>query len=278
MPVIRTVPRLSTPPWGGTTLAARLGKGTDPNARIGESWEVWRDNPVIGVEGRTLGDVVDLPILVKLLDTREVLSVQVHPDDAAALRLCGAPTGKAEAWVVLSAEPGARIAYGLARSLSADELRTRAVSGAIEQDLHWIEVHAGDVIDVPPGTIHAIGAGLLLYEVQQPADLTFRLYDWGRGRELHLDAAVEVALRVPTRPTARPEEIAPGRLLLIDRPAFRVERLDVARVPAVVGVGALTVIEGRVTVDGAPVAVGETVVVDGATLGGVGLLLCASAG
>ncbi len=278
MPPIRTSPRLTTPPWGGATLAAQLQKGEDRAARIGESWEVWRENPVVGRPGVVLGDLVDLPILVKLLDTREVLSVQVHPDDAAAARLCGAPSGKAEAWVVLGAEPGARIAYGLTRALSAEELRDHAMSGAIEGDLRWLEVRAGDVIDVPPGTIHAIGAGLLLYEIQQPADLTFRLYDWGRGRALHLDAAVDVATRTPVRPSARPVEVGDGRLRLIDAPQFRVDRLDVARVLGVEGVQALTVIEGAVTVDGEPVAVGETVVVRGAALGGVGLVLAATAG
>lgn len=277
MPPIRTLPRLVSPPWGGSTLAAELGKGADPTARIGESWEVWKDNVVVGEPGVRLADRVRLPILVKLLDTRAVLSVQVHPDDAAARRMLGAPSGKAEGWVVLRAEPGARIAYGLRHPLPAEDLRAHALSGAIEDDLRWIEVAAGDVIDVPPGTLHAIGAGLLLYEVQQPADLTFRLYDWGRGRELHLDAALEVAIREPVAPGARPRGVGEGRVELLRTAAFVVERLLVPEVRSVAGAVALTAIEGRVRVDGEPVGVGETVVVpDGADLDGAGVLLGAS--
>ncbi|MFN7143673.1 MAG: type I phosphomannose isomerase catalytic subunit, partial [Myxococcota bacterium] len=187
---VRTAPTLARPVWGGFTLSREMGKDPDPEARIGESWEVWRDNRA--TDGRKLSEIVDFPLLVKILDVRETLSVQVHPDDEAAVRLIGAPHGKHEGWVVLRAEPGARVAYGLNREMSRDELRERALSGAIEQDLAWLPVKAGDVIDVPPGTVHAIGGGVLFYEVQQPCDLTWRLYDWGRGRELHLDHALEV--------------------------------------------------------------------------------------
>jgi len=269
------MPRLTSPPWGGTTLAGRWGKGSDPGALIGESWEVWHENPVAG--GRTLGDHVALPLLVKLLDTREVLSVQVHPDDTTARSVLGARSGKAEGWVVLAAEPGARIAYGLERPLSAEELRAHAESGEIESDLRWIEVAVGDAIDVPPGTIHAIGAGLTLYEVQQPADLTWRLYDWGRGRELHLDHALLVAGRTPVRPTARPTRLGPGRTRLLEAPAFHVDRVEVPEVRRVEGVAALTVIEGELRVDGEPVGVGQSVVAWDATLGGAGVALVASA-
>lgn len=266
--VLRSEPRLASPVWGGHRLAAAYNKGADPTARIGESWEVWRDNLVLppdGPEGapRRLGEVVDLPLLIKLLDTEEVLSVQVHPDDAAARRLEGAPNGKAEGWVILAAAPGARIAYGLTRALSADELRARAMSGEIAEDLAWIEVVPGDVIDVPPGTIHAIGGGILLYEIQQPADLTYRLYDHGRGRELHLDKAVAVARREVRRPVSTPRTLGPGHTELLRNGVFVVERIEVPAATRWIGErpAAFTVVEGEIRIGVETVRRGESVVV-----------------
>lgn len=252
---LRQAPHVSRPPWGGSRLAA-LGKG---EGTIGESWEVWRENLVHGA-GRPLGELVDFPLLVKLLDTRELLSVQVHPGAVAARQLAGAPHGKAEAWVVLAAEPGARIAYGLRHPLTRAELAERARSGAIEADLAWIHPRPGDVIDVPPGTIHAIGPGLFLYEVQEPIDLTWRLYDWGRGRELHLEHACAVAITEPLPdPYRAPVAVAPGVERLLETAHFVVERV---RLPAVRhGWEAITLVEGHAEVDGQALAVGETVMV-----------------
>ncbi len=254
LPSLHLVPLLTRPPWGGHRLAA-LGKG---EGVIGESWEVWRENPVRG-DDRPFGAIADFPLLVKLLDTQALLSVQVHPGDVEARERVGAPHGKAEAWVVLHADPGARIAYGLSRSLSAQTLRERAESGEIEADLAWLYPRAGDVIEVPPGTIHAIGPGLLLYEVQQPIDLTWRLYDWGRGRDLHLDHACSVACRDPLlSPFRLPIPIAPGIDRLVETPHFVVERVTLPAVRH--GWEALTVIEGTAEVDGQTLAVGATVV------------------
>lgn len=252
---LRQVPTLTRPPWGGSRLAA-LGKG---EGLIGESWEVWRENRVLGAD-RPLGELVDFPLLVKLLDTRELLSVQVHPDAVAARELAGAPHGKAEAWVVLDAEPGARIAYGLRHPLDRATLAEHARTGAIEADLAWLHPRPGDVIDVPPGTIHAIGPGLLLYEVQEPIDLTWRLYDWGRGRELHLDRACAVARTEPAAdPFRAPVPVAPGLERLLETPHFVVERL---RLPAVrQGWEALTVVEGHAVVHGERLPAGQTVMV-----------------
>lgn len=260
-PLIWSEPRLVAPVWGGHVLAGRYAKGPDRAAALGESWEIWKDNPVRGADAR-LGEVVDLPLLIKLLDTAEALSVQVHPDDASARRLEGAPNGKAEAWVVLHAEPGARVAYGLRRSLRREELVDRARSGAIAEDLAWREVRVGEVIDVPPGTIHAIGAGLTLYEIQQPADLTYRLYDYGRGRELHLEKAVEVAMRHPIVPQSRPRLLGKGHTELLRNGVFVVERLEVPAVRRWAGrsAAALTTIEGEVTVAGEALPAGASVV------------------
>ena len=245
---------------------------------IGESWEVWRENRVVGTDAR-FGDLVDFPMLVKLLDTRQMLSVQVHPGDVDARLRAGAPHGKAEAWVVLEADPGSRIAYGLNRTLTEAELRDHAASGEIEHDLAWIEPAAGDVIEVPPGTIHAIGPGLLLYEVQEAIDLTWRLYDWGRGRELHLEHACAVARREPhPSPFRSPTLIAPGVDRLIETRNFVVDRVQL---PARrYGWEALTVVEGEALVGSERITKGGTLVLQpGETrVGGTGVVLAARPG
>lgn len=127
-----------------------------------------------------------LPILVKLLLTSDKLSVQVHPTGE-----CG--VGKTEMWHILSAAPGAQIALGFTQPVSAEALRAAAVSGEIESLLRWIPVSAGDTYFIPAGTVHAIGGGITLCEIQQNSDITYRLYDYGRPRELHLDRALEAA-------------------------------------------------------------------------------------
>lgn len=132
-----------------------------------------------------------LPLL-KWIFTTERLSVQVHPEDAYA-RLHHNSSGKTEAWHVVHAEPGAALGLGLRRSLSRQEAREAALDGSIENLLNWVPVQPGDTVFIPAGTIHAIGAGLVVAEIQQDSDITYRLYDYGRGRELHLDRGLEVA-------------------------------------------------------------------------------------
>lgn len=275
---IRLVPTLARPVWGGTTLAREMGKDPDPEARIGESWEVWRDNRA--ADGRRLSEIVDFPLLVKLLDVRETLSVQVHPDDAAARRIAGAAHGKHEGWVVLRADPGAKVAYGLNRAMSREELRERALSGAIEGDLAWREVRTGDVIDVPPGTVHAIGGGVLFYEVQQPCDLTWRLYDWGRGRPLHLEHALEVVIREPVESAAVVRPLGEGRDELLDGPHFHVERLRAPGMLVCEAWVAVTVVAGAVEVAGEHLGFGGTVLVPPGEwrLAGEGVVFAARAG
>jgi mannose-6-phosphate isomerase len=129
---------------------------------------------------------------VKFIFTSEPLSVQVHPNDAFAAAHEGS-RGKTEMWYVMRAEPGARLAIGFRESISPERLREAAVSGEIERLLNWMEVEAGDAFFIPAGTVHAIGAGLALCEIQEHSDVTYRLYDYGRPRELHLDQAIQVA-------------------------------------------------------------------------------------
>jgi mannose-6-phosphate isomerase len=146
-----------------------------------------------------------LPVLVKLLFTCERLSVQVHPADDYAV-VYESSSGKTEMWHVLRAAPGAAVAVGLTETVTPERLRELAVSGEIEQYLAWLTVRPGDTVFIPAGTIHAIGPGLVLCEIQQFSDVTYRLYDYGRPRELHLDRAVDVAVPGPYVPPAAPPE------------------------------------------------------------------------
>ena len=144
---------------------------------------------------RKIGEVwfeADLPLLVKFVFTSDRLSVQVHPDDEFA-QAHENSRGKTEMWYVLRADPGARIATGFRQSISRARLRESALNGEIEDLLRWVDVKAGDAFYVPAGTVHAIGGGIALCEIQQYSDITYRLYDYGRPRELHLEKAVQVA-------------------------------------------------------------------------------------
>ena len=194
--------------WGRRDLPQAFG---DPGDRDGPIGEIWFE------------DAADTPLLVKYLFTSERLSIQVHPDDASA-RARGYKRGKDEAWYVLSADPGATIGLGLTHAVSPEELRAAALDGSIESLLDWRPVAAGDVIYSPAGTIHAIGAGLSLIEVQQNLDLTYRLYDYGRPRELHLDDAVAVSDPAPFPAPPAPQEAVSGRTLLAEGDAFALER------------------------------------------------------
>jgi mannose-6-phosphate isomerase len=178
--------------------------------------------PWIGLHGLSLpiGEAwyqsPGLPLL-KWIFTTERLSVQVHPDDAYA-RLHHDSSGKTEAWHVVHAEPGASLGLGLRTALTSEQARGAALDGSIEGLLNWIEVRAGDTVFIPARTIHAIGAGLVVAEIQQDSDVTYRLYDYGRGRELHLDRGLEVAdLRAWTG------EIRRGGPVLAECPFFRLE-------------------------------------------------------
>ena len=164
-------------------------------------------------------------LLLKLLFTSEPLSIQVHPDDAFA-RSIGLPNGKTEAWYILSATPDARIAVGLKRILTPQELRASIRDGSIAGLTQWASIAKGDVIFVPAGTIHAIGGGIVLAEIQQRSDATFRLFDYGRQRQLHEDSAVAVSDAGPVQPQAAPRRLTAARTALIASPHFVLERID----------------------------------------------------
>ena len=217
--------------------------------------------PFHAPEGKRIGEIWFEPppelcqLLVKYLFTSENLSVQVHPSDEQAPE---GSRGKEECWLVLSAEPGAKLAVGFKQEVPPEAMRAAALDGSIEKLLEWHDVVPGDFIYLTPGTVHAIGAGLSLIEVQQNSDITYRLYDYGRPRELHLEEAIAVARGAPHPARLRRHLPDSGAIELVNGPHFRLDRLDGppdAAARARYAGGPLLVIP----VD-APVAVGETTV------------------
>ncbi len=230
------IPNFDERPWGVRDLRpvyTRVVK--EP---IGESWLTWEKNVVANgpLNGRTLGDVAQqyrrelvgtvapyedrFPLLVKFLFTADKLSVQVHPDDEAARRV-GEPFGKTECWYVLDAKPGAQVALGLKPGVSLEEFK-RAISGVqAEQLLNWIDVQRGDMLYVAAGTVHTIGGGLVLLETQQASDVTYRLYDYGRPRELHIEQGM-AAIKLNSDAG---KVLQDGSRFLVRSPFFQVERL-----------------------------------------------------
>jgi mannose-6-phosphate isomerase len=200
-------------PWGVTDLRPWSDIEVSGGA-VGELW-FHRQDQTAPVSA----------LLLKLLFTSELLSIQVHPDDAFA-RSIGLPNGKTEAWYILSALPDARVAVGLKRRLSPDELRASIKNGSIADLVQWRPVIKGDVVFVPAGTIHAIGAGIVLAEIQQHSDATFRLFDYGRQRELHEDNAVAVSDAGPVQVQSNSRRLSTERMLLTANPHFVLERID----------------------------------------------------
>ena len=167
---VRLTHSLVPKPWGKEKLGPWFPDGEKP---IGEAWFVSQ---------------CDLPLLVKLLFTSDRLSVQVHPDDGEA-----GPRGKTEMWHILEADPGAEIALGFREPITRERLRESALTGEIVKLLKWFPVSAGQTFLTPAHTVHAIGAGIVLCEIQQNCDITYRLYDYGSDRPLHLEQAVAIA-------------------------------------------------------------------------------------
>ncbi|MGP8224964.1 MAG: type I phosphomannose isomerase catalytic subunit [Terracidiphilus sp.] len=166
------------------------------------------------------------PLLIKVLFVKEKLSVQVHPDDRMAQKY-GDPRGKTECWYVLQAEPGAQVACGLKPGVTLNEVKEGIAKGTLESSLNLLDVAASEMVFVDAGTVHAIWPGLILLETQQNCDLTYRMYDYGRGRELHIAKSLE-ATRLATRAGKVAPRLLPGRIILMDGDYFRVERIAVA--------------------------------------------------
>ena len=203
---MKLLPRPVEKPWGRTDLPPEFAPTL--GSRIGE---VWFEHP----------SKMDLPLLMKYIFTSERLSVQVHPSDQQA-RERGLDRGKDECWYILDATERATLGLGLRTSVSASQLRAAALDGSIEELLDWRPVKAGDFFYVPAGTIHAIGAGITLLEIQQNADVTYRLYDYGRPRELHLEDGIAVSVREKYDASNRPTLERTTNSVLVDQPHFGV--------------------------------------------------------
>jgi len=197
-------------PWGSDVLPAPFS--APEGKRIGE---IWFEPPPA------------LPqLLVKYIFTSEALSVQVHPSDAETTAKGLGRQGKEECWLIVAAEPDAKLGIGFREDLSQEAIRAAALDGSIEQLMQWHPVQAGDFFYIPAGTVHAIGAGVSLIEVQQNSDITYRLYDYGRPRELHLDDGVAVAHG--TSYPSRLHQTVPetGSQTLVDGPLFRLDQVE----------------------------------------------------
>lgn len=249
-----TQPRRVHPIWGGHQLAGWLGLPEGTPERLGETWQVYDTNPIVNgsLAGHTLAEATrqfgaaligqrsldrygaDFPLLAKFIDAADRLSIQVHPDDHYAHRR-EADTGfhgKTEAWYILSAAPGASVVYGFRQNTSREEVAGAIANGTVEGLLQRMPVQAGEVIYVPAGTVHAIEAGIVLFEIQQKSDLTYRVYDYDRRdavtglpRTLHLEKALDVLDYAPAgRAAVPPLPLAEGRDLLVACPYFALER------------------------------------------------------
>lgn len=239
---MRSLPPLAFKPifkekvWGGRKLAAVLGKQLPPDVSVGESWEIsgYGDDISTATSPEVAGCGLDrlveqwgealvgagsaraeFPLLVKLIDAADRLSVQVHPDDAQARRHGWGNFGKTECWYVVDAEPGAGIIVGFTRPVEPTEVEGHIRAGTLEQLLNTIPVRPGDVLLIPGGTVHAILGGTLLYELQETSDTTLRFYDWGRNdpaRPLHIRDSLQVAdLSLRPAPVIRPVVLSSGR-------------------------------------------------------------------
>ena len=227
-------------PWGARDLSPVY-----PSHRcerpIGEVWLTGDENRVVNgpLAGRTLGELCRqygralvgesareterFPLLIKFLFPREKLSVQVHPDDQAARRV-GQPCGKTECWYVLAADPGAQVALGLQPGITREELARAIREIRAEELLNWVEIHPGEMIYVDAGTVHTIGPGSVLVETQQNSDTTYRLYDYGRPRELHIAEGI-MAIKERTRAgKVQRQEVADQFTTLVMSPSFSVHK------------------------------------------------------
>lgn len=268
--------------WGGKQLARLLGKHLPPGVKVGESWElsdyrsdisIVSNGPLVGTslrrlmqeQGRGLlgerfytGATQRFPLLLKFIDAEDLLSVQVHPDHDYAKLHDPEEGGKCEAWLVLDATPPSRIIRGLKAGVAQKEFEGALEEGALENLLNEFSVSPGDCIYLPPGTVHGVRPELVLFEVQETSDATYRLYDWGRvgtdgkARPLHIRKALEVICfeaqdEDKTTPRALPETSG-RRWELVRSRRFVMERLELS-LPAVEhtrgGFFTLSVIEGR---------------------------------
>lgn len=241
MAPFRVEPRFDERVWGWKDLHPwydRVAK----NEPIGEVWLTGNECRIATGPhaGKTLGEIFkeqpkamlgdgapsdDSPLLIKVIFAREKLSVQVHPDDRMAKKY-GEPRGKTECWYALAAEPEAQVAVGLKPGVTLDAVRAGIDAGTLEESLNAVPVRAGDLIFVDAGTVHAIWPGSILLETQQYSDTTYRMFDYGRGRELHIEKSLE-ATQLATGAGKVTPKVLSDRTVLVDARYFSVEKIPV---------------------------------------------------
>ena len=259
MKAIKLNPAFKDYLWGGTKLRDEYGKKCDLD-KVAESWELscHKDGCSVVADGEyaglTLPQYIEkagkavlgtdcekfeyFPILIKLIDAKQNLSVQVHPDNDYAMRVEG-EYGKTEMWYVVDCEPGAGLLYGFKHEISKEEFRRRIEDNTLLEVTNRVEVHPGDVFFIEAGTLHAIGEGILIAEIQQNSNPTYRVYDYGRvgadgkPRQLHIEKAIDVTRLAPAtrpcgRPQAKPEAFDGGSVLpLASCDYFTVKEMEV---------------------------------------------------
>lgn len=269
----KLAPSLHVKVWGGRKLQTVMNKALPTDDPYGEAWEL-HDTAVITngpLAGQTLADAVDqfgtdligeqnnpaegFPLLAKIIDAEDWLSIQVHPNDEQARALENDPRGKTEAWIILAANEGAQLCIGVKPGTSREAMAAAIRDNALEPMLEYVDVHAGDVFFVAANTVHAIGPGILLYEIQQSSDITYRLYDWGRvgldgkPREMHIDKGVQVS-NVESLPELQHPEGSTA--MMVSCPYFETMRhtlVDMSLSLTTDGVfQALTCIDGTLTI------------------------------
>lgn len=239
--------------WGGTRLRDEFGKNCGFD-KVAESWELscHKDGPSTVADGPyaglTLAEYIqeagpgvlgtrcekfkDFPILIKLIDAKDNLSVQVHPDDSYALRVEG-EYGKTEMWYVVDCDPGASLIYGFKKEISREEFRRRIEENTLLEVVNRVPVHKGDTFFIQSGTLHAIGGGILIAEIQQNSNTTYRVYDYGRvgadgkPRQLHVEKAKEVTQLCPPKAAYGQVQAVNGKARLASCKYFTVDKLDV---------------------------------------------------
>jgi mannose-6-phosphate isomerase len=234
------IPIFDERPWGVFDLRPVYTRVI--KERIGESWLTWEDNRIANgpLSGQKLGDVARhfgrvlvgqsapyddrFPLLVKFLFPGDKLSVQVHPDDEQA-RKAGQPCGKTECWYALQADVGAQVALGLQPGVTIEQFRQAIAETRAEELLNWVNVQIGDMLYVAAGTVHTIGGGMVLVETQQTSDITYRLYDYGRGRELHIEDGL-AAIRLHGNAGKVVRRAGDPANVLVRSPYFEVEKMD----------------------------------------------------
>jgi mannose-6-phosphate isomerase len=286
--------------WGGRRLGSMLGKKIGEGEDYAESWELvdhGDDQSVVSagpLKGTTLNEIVtkygpellgrhaggnQFPLLFKFLDCNRTLSVQVHPDDEQGAKLDPPDLGKTEAWVVLAADSGSKIFAGLKQGVTRETLAASIEAGNCETCLHEFEPKVGDCVFIKAGTVHALGAGLVIAEIQQASDTTFRLFDWnrvdaeGKARPLHIAESLAVTdfARGPVDSQVPAKTDQSNRERLVDCDKFVLDRISVAKPQAVGGDARfhlLVPLAGAITVEGdsvrEPLKFGQTCLVPAA--------------